>query len=70
MPLPQPLGVQLPGDGTHSPSMRTGSNVGSFGGDPDRIIVMAEKGREIIEITLVETAFASGRSFELGARAG
>ncbi|MEP2534143.1 heme NO-binding domain-containing protein [Shimia sp.] len=26
--------------------------------------------REIIEITLIETAFAQGRSFELGARAG
>lgn len=27
-------------------------------------------GREVIEITLIETAFAEGRSFELGARAG
>lgn len=27
-------------------------------------------GREIIEITLIETAFAKGRSFDLGARAG
>ncbi|WP_127115087.1 heme NO-binding domain-containing protein [Shimia sediminis] len=27
-------------------------------------------GREVIEITLIETAFAEGRSFDLGARAG
>jgi hypothetical protein len=26
--------------------------------------------REVIGITLIETAFAEGRSFELGARAG